>query len=111
MAWFEPYKSTNFINGVIHIIHKPVDDDVFRHIYPFKTLAVDILKQIQLPLWNPYNGSGMPLLATVNSGLLDPFNILFFFFPYLTAWNIYLLLQFVLIGFFTYLYMRSIRLS
>ncbi|HZE87770.1 MAG TPA: hypothetical protein VE090_06250, partial [Methylomirabilota bacterium] len=49
VAWFEPYKSETFKNGNILIAHKPVADDVFRHIYPFKTLAVDEMKQWQLP--------------------------------------------------------------
>ena len=110
LAWFEPYKSAYFINGKISILNKPVADDVFRHIYPFKVLAVDLLKQWQLPLWNPYNGAGMPLLASVNSGLIDPFNILFFIMPSILAWNTYLLLQFIFIGFFTYLYCRAIHL-
>jgi hypothetical protein len=111
IAWFEPYKSETFSQGNILIAHKPVADDVFRHIYPFKTLAVDEIRQWQLPLWNPYNGSGMPLLATINSGLIDPFNLLFFIMPSALAWNMYLLLQFVVIGFFTYLYCRRINLS
>ncbi len=111
LAWFEPYKSENFHNGTITIAHKPVGEDVFRHIYPFKTLAVDILKRFELPLWNPYNGAGQPLMATVNSGLIDPANILFIIFPYLAAWNVYIFLQFLLIGFFTYLYARVLKLS
>jgi hypothetical protein len=111
IAWFEPYKSETFSQGNILIAHKPVADDVFRHIYPFKTLAVDEMRQWQLPLWNPYNGAGMPLLATINSGLIDPFNLLFFIMPYVLAWNMYLLLQFVIIGFCTFLYSRKINLS
>jgi hypothetical protein len=111
VAWFEPYKSDSLKDGKILIQHKPVADDVFRHIYPFKLLAVDSIKHFQLPLWNPYNGAGMPLLATVNSGLIDPFNLLFLFLPHLFAWNLYLFLQFLLIAFFTYLYIKKIGLS
>lgn len=107
IAFFSPYQSYNSVP----ISNKPVADDVFRHIYTFKVLAVDMMKNLHLPLWNPYNGAGMPLLATLNSGFLDPFNILFFIFPYANAWNIYLFLQFLLIGLFTYLYSRSIGLS
>ncbi|HSA84182.1 MAG TPA: YfhO family protein [Patescibacteria group bacterium] len=108
MAWFEPYKSENISDGTILIPHKPVNDDVFRHIFPFQTLAVSMIKQGELPLWNPYNGAGMPLLATLNSGLIDPTNVLYFFFPDEITWNITLFLQFLLIGFFTYLYTRSL---
>lgn len=108
-VWFEPYKSANTSNGTLLIAHKPVADDVFRHIYPFKVLAVDMLKNFQLPLWNPYNGAGEPLLATVNSGLVDPFNLLFLLLPNIVAWNSYLFLQLFFIGFFTYWYCRKLQ--
>lgn len=111
LAWYEPWKSENFINGNILISHKPVAEDIFRQIYPFKTLAIDIFKKGEFPLWNPYNGSGMPLLATSNIGFLDPFNILFFIFPYYLASSLYIFIQPILIGFFTYLYCRKISLS
>jgi len=107
VAIFSPYKSY----ASVPIANKPVADDVFRHIYTFKILAIDMIKHFQLPLWNPYNGAGMPLLATLNSGFFDPFNTLFLFLPYLDAWNMYLFLQFLLIGFFTYLYCRKINMS
>jgi len=111
IAWFQPYKSYSVINGIISIPHKPIADDVFRHIYPFTTLAADLVKNLQLPLWNPYNGSGMPLLASLNNGLLDPSNVLYFLFSYPFAWSVQLILQSVFISICMYLYLRKIRSS
>lgn len=111
LAWFEPWKTDHIVNGVIQIIHKPVASDVFRQFYPFKTLAIDILKTFQLPLWNPYNGAGMPLLATINIGLLDPFNVLFFFLSYSTAWTVYIIFQCIFISYSVFLYCKKIKLS
>lgn len=111
LAWHEPYRSDHFVNNTIQLSHKPILDDIFKQYYPFRTLSIDMMKKFQLPLWNPYNGSGMPLLATINTGLLDPFNILFFVLPYFLAWSTYIIIQFFLIGFFTYLYCRKIKLS
>lgn len=111
LAWFEPWKTDHFINNVISIPHKAIAEDVFRQTYPFRTLAIDIMKNFQLPLWNPYNGSGMPLLATINTGFLDPFNLIFFFIPYYLAWGIYITLQPLLIGISTYLFCRKISLG
>ncbi|MFC1647266.1 hypothetical protein ACFL1A_03200, partial [Patescibacteria group bacterium] len=110
-AWYEPWRSINFINGKIMLAHKPVAEDVFRHLLPFRLLAVESFKKFQLPLWNPYNGSGMPLLATVNSGFLDPFNFIYFFLPANIAYGSYIFLQFVLISTAFYLYAKSICLS
>lgn len=111
LAWYEPWKTDYSSNGTITISHKPVADDVFRQLYPFKTLTSDFLKQFQLPLWNPYNGSGMPLLATMHSGLLTPFNLLFVFLPKYLAWGFYISIQFALIAFFTFLYCRKIGIA
>ena len=111
LAWYEPWKTEHFLNGKILIPHKPVAEDVFRQIIPFRTLGLDIIKKIQLPLWNPYNGAGMPLLATINIGFLDPFNIIFLFLKYDLAWSIYIVIQYFLIGYFTYIYTRKISLS
>ncbi len=40
--------------------------------YPWRDLAFDMLRNGQLPLWNPYNGAGAPLLANYQSALLYP---------------------------------------
>ena len=111
LGWHEPWRSEYFINGKITIPNKPVVDDAFKHIYPLRILSIDIFKKFELPLWNPYNGAGMPLLAGINNGVLDPFNILFLLFPYPLAWSIYVILQPLLAGVCMYLYCRKISLS
>lgn len=111
LAWYEPWKTEFFNNGTITIAHKPVADDAFRQIYPFKILASDIIKKTQLPLWNPYNGAGMPLMATMHVGFLNPFNVFFLLLPPFFAWTLYIAIQPFLIVLFTYLYSRKIGLS
>ncbi len=111
LAWFEPWKTDYFINNVISISHKAIAEDIFRQAYPFKTLAIDMIKNFQLPLWNPYNGSGMPLFATLNAGFLDPLNVIFLFIPYYLAWGLYIVLQPLLIGISTYLFCRKVLLG
>lgn len=111
LSWHEPWRSEYFIDGRITIPNKPVVDDAFKHIYPLRTLSIDIFKKFEAPLWNPYNGAGMPLLAGINNGVLDPFNILFLFFPYPLAWSIYVILQPLLAGVCMYIYSKKISLS
>lgn len=110
LAWFEPWKSDHFVNGTITIPHKPVADDIFRQLYPFRVLGMDLIKEFKFPLWNPYNGLGMPLLATLNTGILDPFNILFLLFPSHMAWSIYIVVQPFLIFLGMYLYTHALGL-
>lgn len=42
--------------------------------YPWQEYAFDLLRNGQLPLWNPYNGAGAALMANYQLALLYPFN-------------------------------------
>lgn len=46
--------------------------------YPWREFAMSELAQGRLPLWNPYNGAGAPLLANYQSALLYPPHLLYF---------------------------------
>lgn len=85
--------------------------DVHTQIYPWKKLTIDIWKQGQIPLWNPYSFSGNPHLANFQSAALSPFNIPFFIFPFIDSWSIVVLLAPLLAGLFTYFLMRSFAVS
>lgn len=45
--------------------------------YPWREFAMSELAQGRLPLWNPYNGAGAPLLANYQSALLYPPHLLY----------------------------------
>lgn len=82
--------------------------DVVRQLYPWKTFSIDLLKKGELPLWNPYNFSGAPLIANFQSGVFYPPNFLYFFVAQQTAWSILVVSQLALVFFFTYLFARKI---
>ncbi len=84
--------------------------DVIRQLYPWKTLSINQLKTKQLPLWNPYNFSGSPLLANFQSAPFYPPNVVFLLLPDTTAWTVLVFLQPMLAIWFTYLYARKIRI-
>src|SRR3990167_5555038 len=85
--------------------------DVITQIYPWKNLVIDFWKQGSIPLWNPYSFSGTPLLANYQSAALSPLNLLYLILPFIDAWSIAVLLQSLLAGLFTYLYIRTLKLS
>lgn len=85
--------------------------DVIRQLYPWKIFAMDEIKSGHIPLWNPYNFSGSPLLANNQSSVFYPLNILFFIFNNSTAWSIYIILGPFIASIFTYLYTRKIQIS
>ncbi|MBK8031949.1 MAG: YfhO family protein [Chloroflexi bacterium] len=49
--------------------------------YPWRHLAAELLRDGILPLWNPYNGAGAPLLANYQSALLYPPSWISFVLP------------------------------
>lgn len=85
--------------------------DTLRQLYPWKTLAIDLVKNGQLPLWNPYNFSGAPLLANFQSAVFYPLNLLYILLPQIPAWTVLVVLQPFLACLFTYLFARKLGTS
>lgn len=89
--------------------NKGQDFDVLRLLYPAKEFSIRTLKSLDMPFWNPYNFSGNPHLASLQSGSFYPLNVLFFLFPFNFAWSIYIISSPVLTLIFTYLLLREFR--
>lgn len=85
-------------------------DSIRQHI-PWHSFTFSQLKDGVLPLWNPYNFSGTPHLANVQTFIFYPLNILFFVLPLFNAWIILIALQIFLAVLFTYLFASSLGLS
>ncbi len=88
-----------------------ISADTIRQTYPWRKIAIDQLKQGQIPYWNPYAFSGTPLLANLQSAPFYPLNFIYWLLPFNTSWVIQVLLQPILALFFTYLFVRSLKLS
>ncbi|MEK7159989.1 MAG: hypothetical protein AAB702_00725, partial [Patescibacteria group bacterium] len=85
--------------------------DPVRQQYPWRNLSIESQKEGSLPLWNPYNFAGTPLLANFQSAPLYPLNILFFILPFAISWSILIFLQPLLAGIFLYLYLNNLKLN
>lgn len=85
--------------------------DLVDQIYPWKHFTIESWKSGEVPLWNPYNFSGNPHLANFQSAVFTPFNLLFFILPFVDSWTILILLQPLLAGFFTYIFMRELKVG
>ncbi len=109
---YQPWRSQSYLGYVPGSIpQKAQYFDVLQQLYPWKTLALDTLKSGKLPLWNPYNFSGSPLLANGQSAILYPFNLFYGLLSQLNAWTLLVILQPLLASIFTYLYCRRLSLS
>jgi len=85
--------------------------DPIRQQYPWKELAINIEKNWELPLWNPYNFSGYPLLANFQSAAFYPLNILFSMPHFYLSWSFFILFAPLLAGIFLYLYLQNLGLN
>jgi uncharacterized membrane protein len=115
-----PFSSTYLVNffspwnaypGFASPVKNNAMPDVMSQIYPWKSLTIETLKNLQIPLWNPYSFSGTPQLANYQSAVLSPFNLLFFILPFIDAWSLLVLLQPILAGIFMYLFLRALKIG
>ena len=112
LSHFKPWQVTSYDGyGAGGIPNKAQYPDVIRQMYPWRIEAIRQWKEGNVPLWNPYSFSGTPLLANFQSASLYPFNTLFLFLRETTAWTVLIALQPLLAIFFTFLYLRIMKLS
>ncbi|OGH16043.1 MAG: hypothetical protein A3C30_00695 [Candidatus Levybacteria bacterium RIFCSPHIGHO2_02_FULL_40_18] len=85
--------------------------DPVRQIIPWKMLAIDNLSNLTLPLWNPYEMAGKPLLANFQSGIFYPLNLLLLIKPYFISWTIFIIIAPLLSGIFTFAFLKNLKLD
>ena len=88
--------------------------DLASFLYPMYGFASEALRAGHLPLWNPYQFSGMPFAADIQSGLFYPPNLLFELagatFGYLNM-EALAIVHYALAGTFAYLLARGLGVS
>ncbi len=85
--------------------------DPVRQTIPWKSLGVALLSNYKLPLWNPYEMAGKPLIGNFQSSVFYPFNLILLVKPLFFSWSIFVYLQLVLASVFFYLYLRSLNIK
>ncbi len=84
--------------------------DVVTQMMPWKKFTINSWKNLTIPLWNPYSFSGNPHLANYQSGVFSITNLLFIF-NFNFSWGLSILFQPLLAGIFTYLFLKSLKIS
>ncbi len=85
--------------------------DSIRQIYPWKRLVTSLFQKTSIPLWNPHNFSGSPLLANSQSSVFYPLWLPALVLPLPFVWTVLVILQPLLSSFFLYLYGRKVGLT
>lgn len=84
--------------------------DPVRQLYPWRYLAIESFKMGELPLWNPYEMTGVPLLANPQTAFFYPLNVIFSIFSFTSSWTILVMAQTFLAILFMTLYLINLRM-
>ncbi len=85
--------------------------DQLVYTLPLRTIAWDMIRNGQLPLWTPHVFSGYPLLSMAQLGLGYPLTWSYLFLPNHWAEQIYIFAPYLLAPAFTYKYLRDVGRS
>jgi hypothetical protein len=86
------------------------EDDVIYY-YPLHKLVAEQVRAGQLPMWNQYEATGVPLFADPQNGLCFPPNWLFLVLPMKLAYSLAIFLAFGVAGAGAYVYLRRLGLA
>jgi hypothetical protein len=93
---------------------RPSNHLLFDQVYqftPWRLLSWNSLRQGELPLWNPYSSSGTPFVATMQSAVLYPINLMLTAVPFERTFVWSAILRLWIAGICTYLLARHYRLD
>lgn len=79
--WFLVLAGVFFHHRVLFFSETFYYRDLYLYYLPQKQYLVDLVRQGELPLWNPLLHGGMPFLGDLNQHLLYPPNLLYFLLP------------------------------
>jgi hypothetical protein len=79
--------------------------------FPWDLLAARELRSGHFPLWDPYSGTGMPLLANYHSALLFPLKLPYYLLPWPRVLDLMVILRLALAGGFTFALARELGRS
>jgi hypothetical protein len=111
VSYYSPWKYYQWPGYANGPPNKAIGFDIIRLFYPHLKLTIDQIKNGSWPLWNPYGFSGNVHLATYQSAVFYPLNILYFILPMIDAWSIMTILQPIMAGIFMYLFLKELGLS
>lgn len=86
--------------------------DYVLYFYPVKKFVRDyVLVHGTLPLWNPYQFSGTPLIANIQASVFYPFGFLFYLIPAEYAYGFTIVFHCILGILFMYAFVRSLSVD
>lgn len=111
VSFYSPWRSEPFPGFKGGIPNKPIGFDNVRIFFPNIKLTVDEWRNGRLPTWNPYIFSGNAHIGMFQTAIFYPLSFLYLILPLIDAWSLLVIIQPVLAGYFTFLFLRTIKIS
>lgn len=111
VAFWSPWKYQDWVSFPTGIPFKFMGVDEIREFFPVLDFTDSTFATGAIPLWNPYNFSGYPHLANWASAVFYPLHVALLLLDKITALIYLKLTSIILSGFFTYLYLRVLKLD
>jgi len=92
-------------------VKNPILSDVTQDVNSWLLFDRDTLRTGQIPLWNPYNGNGVPQLANYQSGIFSVYTLPFYVLPFKWALLLTAYLRLFVSGFFTFIFFKLLGLK
>ncbi len=86
----------------------PARGDTLTGFIPHKSHVARVVRDGQLPLWDPHIFAGQPFLADPQTAVFSPLSIPFYVLPLVPAFIVYMVLKHFLAAAFTFGFLRSI---
>jgi hypothetical protein len=88
-----------------------VTSDCTFSYYPRRVFATRMIRQGEIPFWNPHQFCGTPFLANFQSAVFYPVNLLLYGFEPTTQMDLFIYIHFLIAAAFSFLLARKLGLS
>ena len=105
---YQPYAAYREQVGAPAIPHNALVSDLVLQNFQFKSFIRESFAQGEIPLWNPYQFSGIPFFAAGQQSTLYPFSLIYYVLPLPAAYGWFMVSQMWLAGVFMYLFARGL---
>ena len=104
---YEPYATYREVVKAPDVPHNALLSDLVLENMQWKIFIRESISQGEIPLWNPYQFSGIPFLAAGQQSALYPFSLIYYVMPLPAAYGWFTVVQLWLAGAFMYGFLRA----
>lgn len=108
---YQPYAAYREQVGAPAVPYNALVSDLVLQNYQFKSFIRESIAQGELPLWNPYQFSGIPFFAAGQQSTLYPFSLIYYILPLASAYGWFMVSQLWLAGVFMLLFLRGLGIG